>query len=85
MKCSHCKKPISFFLAYKIKGKSGRYCSTECAESHFPFFDVQTYRGGFLELICFCIWFPYWIIKTIIKILLLPFRLFGKKMNGEKV
>ena len=83
MKCSHCKKPINFFLAYKIKGKSGHYCSTECAESHFPMLDVETYRGGFLELICFCFWFPYWTIKTITKILLFPFRLLGKKKKDK--
>jgi len=70
---------MSFFLAYKVKGKSGHYCSSDCAEAHFPFNEVATYRGGLLELICFCVWLPYWIVKTILKLVFLPFKLFRKK------
>lgn len=79
MKCTHCGKQVSFFLAYKVKGKSGHFCSSHCANAEYPLFNVETYRGGLLELICFCFWFPYWILKTVVKLLLLPFKLFRKR------
>ena len=75
MKCSNCGKSVSFFLAYKVKGASGYYCSCSCAQdanadafTSRADIDRRTYRGGFLELFCFFFMLPWWIFKLMLKI-----------------
>ena len=67
MKCSTCGKKISFFLAYKSKHSSGRFCSQSCALAATG--SSETTRGGVLELICFCIYFPVWLLLRGLKLL----------------
>lgn len=67
MKCSTCGKKISFFTAMKSKHASGHFCSEACVLAASG--STEFYRGGILELICFCFYFPFWLGKIVLKML----------------
>ena len=68
MKCTHCGKEVNFLLAYKVPHELGHFCSVSCARAEFPMRNIQTTRGGILELIVFLILLPWWIGKLVFKL-----------------